>query len=87
MTRAELMRHALSQALRTVHIGPKKLKLDEETRWQIAGEAVEELRAGLGSRVATLGRDHPFLKPTAAIFLKFFQISDFLVFSKTSDNE
>jgi len=27
-----------------VHIGPKKLKLDEETRWQIAGEAVEELR-------------------------------------------
>jgi hypothetical protein len=36
--------HALSQALRRVHIGPKKLKLDEETRWQIAGEAVEELR-------------------------------------------
>jgi hypothetical protein len=32
MTRAELMRHALSQALRRVHIGPKKLKLDEETR-------------------------------------------------------
>ena len=44
MTRAELMRHALSQAPRRVHIGPKKLKLDEETRWQIAGEAVEELR-------------------------------------------
>ena len=43
MTRAKLMRHALSQALRRVHIGPKKLKLDEETRWQIAGEAVEEL--------------------------------------------
>ena len=40
----ELLRHALSQALRRVHIGPKKLKLDEETRWQIAGEAVEELR-------------------------------------------
>ena len=39
MTRAELMRHALTQALRRVHIGPKKLKLDEET-----GEAVEELR-------------------------------------------
>ena len=38
------MRHALSQALRRVHIGPKKLKLDEETRWQIAGEAVGELR-------------------------------------------
>jgi hypothetical protein len=33
MTRAELMRHALSQALRRVHIGPKKLKLDEEIRW------------------------------------------------------
>ena len=44
MTRAELLRHALSQALRRVHIGAKKLKLDEETRWQIAGEAVEELR-------------------------------------------
>jgi hypothetical protein len=44
LTRAELMRHALSQALRRVHIGPKKLKLDEETHWQIAGEAVEELR-------------------------------------------
>ena len=43
MTRAELMRHALSQALRRVHVGAKKLKLDEETRWQIAGEAVEEL--------------------------------------------
>jgi hypothetical protein len=27
-----------------VHIDPKKLKLDEETRWQIAGEAVEKLR-------------------------------------------
>jgi hypothetical protein len=38
MTRAELMRHALSQAPRRVHIGPKKF------RWQIAGEAVEELR-------------------------------------------
>jgi hypothetical protein len=38
------MRHALTQALRRVHIGPKKLKLDEETRWQIAGEAVEEQR-------------------------------------------
>jgi hypothetical protein len=38
MTRAELMRHALSQALRRVHVGPKKLKLDEETtladRWR-----------------------------------------------------
>ena len=44
MTRAELMHQALSQALRRVHIGPKKLNLDEETRWQIAGEAVEELR-------------------------------------------
>jgi hypothetical protein len=41
MTGAELMRHALSQALRRVHIGPKKLKLDEETRWQIAGKAVD----------------------------------------------
>jgi len=46
MTHAELMRHALSQALRRVHIGPKKLKLDEETRWQIAGEAVAELYGG-----------------------------------------
>jgi hypothetical protein len=24
--------------------GPTKLKLDEQTRWQVAGEAVEELR-------------------------------------------
>ena len=37
------MRRALSQALRRVHIGPKKLKLDEETRWQITGE-IEGLR-------------------------------------------
>ena len=44
MPRAELMRHALSQALRRVHIGPKKLKLDEETRWQIAGEGAAPLR-------------------------------------------
>ena len=44
MTRAGLLRHALSQALRRVHIGAKKLKIDEETRWQIAGEAVGELR-------------------------------------------
>jgi hypothetical protein len=43
MTRAELMRHALSQALRRVHIGAKRLKIDEETRWQIAGEVVEGL--------------------------------------------
>ena len=49
MTRAELMRHALTRALRRVHIGPKKLKLDEETRWQIAGEAVEEVRRYGGS--------------------------------------
>jgi len=27
-----------------VHVGAKKLKLDEETRWQVADEAVEELR-------------------------------------------
>jgi hypothetical protein len=44
MTRAELLRHALSQALRKVHAGRQKLKLDEDTRWQVAGEAVEELR-------------------------------------------
>ena len=45
MTRAELLRHALTQALRRVHdLAGKKLKLDEETRWQIAGEAIEELR-------------------------------------------
>jgi len=29
MTRAELMRHALSQALRRVQIGAKKLKINE----------------------------------------------------------
>ena len=38
------MRRALTQALCRVHIGAKRLKIDEETRWQIAGEAVEELR-------------------------------------------
>ena len=27
-----------------MHVGAKKLKLDEDTRWQIAGEAIEELR-------------------------------------------
>jgi hypothetical protein len=53
MTRAELMRHALSQALRRVHIGPKKLKLDEETRWQIAGEAVEAVGERLNAERAT----------------------------------
>ena len=42
MTRAELLRHALSQALRKVHTG--RQKLDDETRSQIAGEAIEELR-------------------------------------------
>lgn len=26
-----------------MHAGRQKLKLDEETRWQIAGEAIEEL--------------------------------------------
>jgi hypothetical protein len=31
-------------ALRKVHVGPKRLKLDDETRWQIAGEAIDELR-------------------------------------------
>ena len=36
--------NALSQALRKVHAGPQKLELDEDTRWQIADEAIEELR-------------------------------------------
>jgi len=36
------MGHALSQA--PPHSGAKKLKLHEETRWQVADEAVEELR-------------------------------------------
>ncbi len=44
MTRAEVLRHALAFALSKVHLGPKRLKLDEETRWQVAGEAIEELR-------------------------------------------
>ena len=42
--RRTVLRQALTQALRRAHIGAKKLKLDEETRWQVAGEAVEELR-------------------------------------------
>jgi hypothetical protein len=44
MTRAELMRHALTQALRRVHLGPKKLKFDEELRrhggWKEAGPLI-----------------------------------------------
>ena len=36
--------HARSQAPPQGHVGAKKLKLDEETRWQVADEAVEELR-------------------------------------------
>ena len=39
-----MLRHALLQALRRVHVGVKTLKLNEDTRWQIAGEAIEELR-------------------------------------------
>ena len=35
MTRAELLRHALLRALRKMHAGRQKLRLDEETRWQI----------------------------------------------------
>jgi hypothetical protein len=46
MTRAELMRHALSQALRRVHVGPKKLKLDEETRWQRPSRSCAATAAG-----------------------------------------
>jgi hypothetical protein len=41
LTRAEALRHALAFALRKVHVGPK---LGEETRWQVAGEAIDELR-------------------------------------------
>ncbi len=44
MTRAEVLHYALAFALRNVHVGVKQLKLDEETRWQVAGEAIEELR-------------------------------------------
>jgi hypothetical protein len=44
MTPAETLRHGLAFALRNVHVGPKRLKLDEGERWQIAGEAIEELR-------------------------------------------
>jgi hypothetical protein len=44
MTRAEALRHALAFALRKIRIGPKRLKLDQDTRWQLAGEAIDELR-------------------------------------------
>jgi hypothetical protein len=47
MTRAELLRHALLRTLRKMHAGRQKLRLDEETRWQIAGEAVEQLRRSI----------------------------------------
>lgn len=44
MTRAEALRHALAFALRNVHVGAKRLKLDEDTRWRLAGEAIDDLR-------------------------------------------
>jgi hypothetical protein len=44
MARAKALRHALAFALRKVHVGPKRAKLDEDTRWQVSGEAIEELR-------------------------------------------
>ena len=44
MTRAEALRHALAFALRKVHVGPKRARFDEDARWQIAGEAIDELR-------------------------------------------
>jgi hypothetical protein len=43
-------------------VNPKKLKLDEETRWQIAGEAVEELRRYGGWK--ELGEEAP-MRPLA----------------------
>ena len=46
--------NALSQALRKVHAGPQKLELDEDTRWQIAGEAIEELRRHGGDEEAPM---------------------------------
>ena len=39
-----------------VHAGRQKLKLDEETRWQVAGEAVEELRCYGGSTLRFIFR-------------------------------
>jgi hypothetical protein len=42
MTRAEALRHALAFALRKVHVGPKRLKRDEDTRWTLAGEATDK---------------------------------------------
>ena len=36
--------HSNQKFHRSPSLGAKKLKLDEDTRWQIAGEAIEELR-------------------------------------------
>lgn len=44
MTRSELLKFALAQALRRVRLGAKRLALPEDERNQIAGQAVEELR-------------------------------------------
>jgi hypothetical protein len=41
--RGSLLRRALLQALRKMHAGRQKLKLDADTRWQVTSEAVEEL--------------------------------------------
>ena len=64
ITRAELMRRALTQALCRVHIGAKRLKIDEETRWQIAGAAIEELRRYGGWQA--LEEEAPIKYPGAA---------------------
>jgi hypothetical protein len=44
MTRAELLRHALASALSKARLKNARLGLSEETRWEIAGEAIAELR-------------------------------------------
>jgi hypothetical protein len=64
MTRAEALRHALAFALRKVHVGPKRLKLDEDTRWNLAGEAIDELRRYRGWK--ELDQEAPIRHPAPA---------------------
>jgi len=64
MTRAELLRFALSQALSKVHLGGKRLPLSEETRDRIAAEAVAELRRYGGWKA--LDEEAPIIHPPAS---------------------
>jgi hypothetical protein len=53
MTRVELSRHALCQALHKVHAGQQKLKPDEETRGKLLAKDAPHDAASGESEAAT----------------------------------